>query len=207
MLRIDPDQKKSERTINNMSTRYYLRAIPKSHLDEIKHCKNNEDFVKWARSHNVDIELNDENEDPVVDMFGFGDKIYCFGSNAPFVSKIQSRSPSIFSVKNLIDKYDMFQPVICSQSDFLGIINDCKQLIIDYYNELMDDENDGAAKRKAHIDLLRKEWSDTRSAPINTDITKFCIADSWMYEYAIFEIVFLYKTFDWENDIPLIIKY
>lgn len=37
-------------------------------------------------------------------------------------------------------------------------------------------------------------------SPINLDESRERITDSWSYEYAIFELVRLYKIFDWENN-------
>ena len=30
------------------------------------------------------------------------------------------------------------------------------------------------------------------------------VSGSWMYTYAIFDMIFIYKTFDWENDLMVV---
>ena len=30
------------------------------------------------------------------------------------------------------------------------------------------------------------------------------VSGSWMYKYAIFDMIFIYKTFDWENDLMVV---
>ena len=30
------------------------------------------------------------------------------------------------------------------------------------------------------------------------------VSGSWIYKYAIFDMIFIYKTFDWENDLMVV---
>ena len=39
--------------------------------------------------------------------------------------------------------------------------------------------------------------------PYDLDDDTDCIVNSWKYEYVIFELVRIYKTFDWKNDVLL----
>lgn len=44
-------------------------------------------------------------------------------------------------------------------------------------------------------------WSNEFGVyPLNLDLSNSRITDSCLYEYGIFELVRLYKTFDWENN-------
>ena len=43
-----------------------------------------------------------------------------------------------------------------------------------------------------------------QTKPYNTDIEDEKIVNSWLYEYSIFELVRLFKKFDWENDVLLL---
>ena len=102
--------------------------------------------------------------------------------------------------------YSDYQPVICSKEDFLDVINNYKQQIIQYYEYLLEPaKNDSEVsikdKQMTHITFRLQDWKNNYNLqPINTDLTKDTICDSWLFEYAIFELVRIYKTFDWEND-------
>jgi len=55
-----------------------------------------------------------------------------------------------------------------------------------------------------HMRSMRSEW--TLLIPYNLEKGDH-ITDSWKYEYNIFELVRIYKTFDWENDIMVYYGY
>ena len=64
-------------------------------------------------------------------------------------------------------------------------------------------------KEQYQLEVLKQEaqnkidsWSGKYFgiSPIDLDENKEQIAGDWSYEYAIFELVRLYKIFDWEND-------
>lgn len=80
--------------------------------------------------------------------------------------------------------------------------------IIDFYKSLLEvDEIDKAhkitveEKCKRHVGNQLNEWENAFGiCPIDTDLSKPIINRSWLYEYGIFELVRVYKTFDWENN-------
>jgi hypothetical protein len=37
--------------------------------------------------------------------------------------------------------------------------------------------------------------------PYNMDVTREGLVSSWLYEYEIFELVLLYRTFDWDKNV------
>lgn len=55
------------------------------------------------------------------------------------------------------------------------------------------------------VDINRKirEWGGDKweMCPFNLDLENETIVRSWLYEYAVFDLVRIYKTFDWENDV------
>jgi len=52
-----------------------------------------------------------------------------------------------------------------------------------------------------HIISINSEWSYDHILPYKLDDGKDEITSSWKYEYSIFELVRIYKTFDWENNV------
>lgn len=52
-----------------------------------------------------------------------------------------------------------------------------------------------------HIISVHTEWN--MIVPFNLDDGKDEVTSSWKYEYSIFELVRIYKTFDWENNVMI----
>lgn len=181
-----------------MGYRLYFYKIPKAELKEIKQCKTNEEFCAWA-----------ENKGYETKIYRLGKEVYEFGKDVDWAFEMQSKNESIFGSKELEEYYEDYQPVICSKDDFLFVINVYKQKIIDYYKNLLDENSESFFLRgktpeeryKCHIEKQLNEWENPFGCcPLNTDLSTERINNSWLYEYAIFELVRVYKTFDWEND-------
>ena len=55
-------------------------------------------------------------------------------------------------------------------------------------------------KALQHIKLMKQEWV-IGNGIINLDVNEIQITDSWKYEYNIFELVRIYKSFNWKKDL------
>lgn len=55
-----------------------------------------------------------------------------------------------------------------------------------------------------HVRDMSAEWR--RASPYDLDIGE-AVTTSWKYEYAIFELVSIYKNFDWENNLMIYYGY
>lgn len=80
---------------------------------------------------------------------------------------------------------------------------------MNYFKELLDAKEEDSLlpinqpkeeKWRYAIESKLRYWQEPWTAPINLDEDSDCITHSWLYEYSIFELVRLYKTFDWENN-------
>lgn len=190
-----------------MGYRHYFYKFPKTEIAEIKKCKTNDDFCDWAESKGYEVERYD-GEKPYCAVFNLGKEIYEFGKYVDWAFDMQIRNESIFVTKELKERYNDYAPVICTQDDFLFVITCYKQKIINYYKSLFElDEIDKAhkitveEKCKRHVKSQLNEWENPFGiCPIDTNLSKPFINSSWLYEYGIFELVRVYKTFDWENN-------
>ena len=68
--------------------------------------------------------------------------------------------------------------------------------------ELVGCENEEAGNPDALASRVVHSWSGKYFGilPVDLDESRERITGDWSYEYAIFELVRLYKVFDWEND-------
>jgi len=66
------------------------------------------------------------------------------------------------------------------------------------FNLITEEEQTAMFKMIEYIRSIRVEW--TQLSPYNLDSGDE-VTTSWKYEYVIFELVRIYKTFDWKKDI------
>lgn len=187
-----------------MGYRHYFYKFAKTEIEEIKKCKTCDDFYEWAESKGYEVERY-EGEEPYCGIYNIGKEVYAFGKYVDWAFKMQETNESIFASDELKERYEDETPVICTQDDFLSVINIYRQKIIDYYKGLLEEDKESKRsieeRHKIHIIKQLNEWNNNFGfCPVNTDLTRECINDSWLYEYAIFELVRVYKTFDFENN-------
>lgn len=190
-----------------MGYRNFLQAIPKKEIAEIQKCKSNKDLVDFIKN-NTSYACDDD----WVRLYRIGTEIYDLGKYSEIGFKLQSEKPSIFSSEELKEKYFDYGAVLLQKEDFKEIIEWHKQKIIVYFNtllnppmsslhpELTDDERH-LMFLKLKVEEKIEAWSGKYGfTPVNLDENTSSITDDWSYEYTIFELVRLYKNFDWEKD-------
>lgn len=185
-----------------MGYRHYFYKIPKTEIAEIRNLKTNDEFCDWAESKGYKVERY-EGEKPYCAVYKIGKEIYEFGKCVDWAFKMQSKNECIFGSEELKEKYEDYYPVICSKDDFLFAINTYKQHNVAYFKGLLEGEEGVPIEKmwKDHIEGKLWEWENPFDIyPIDTDLENERINRSWLYEYAIFELVRVYKTFDFEND-------
>ena len=92
-----------------------------------------------------------------------------------------------------------------TKDDFKAVIEEYRQKIVNWLQSLLNPEDDEERKHLAiehEIQDKIDSWSCKYFgiSPIDLDESRERITGDWSYEYAIFELVRLYKIFDWEND-------
>lgn len=187
-----------------MGYRHYFYSVPKTQIAEIKRCKTNNEFCDWAEAKGYEVERYDGGK-PSCPVYKIGKEICEFGKYVDWAFRMQEKNESIFGSEALKQRYADYTPVLCSQEDFVFAINTYKQNIIDYYKSLLEEDKvikvPIEQKCKDHVENKLSEWENGFGiCPIDTDLKSETINRSWLYEYAIFELVRVYKTFDWEND-------
>ena len=188
-----------------MGYRYRFASVKKSFIDKVKDAKPEAliDYIKYATEDGYDEEENfismyacfNQNE-----FFDFGDFDGC-------VEILKSGKPVFSNVKTqeLFEENDL---VLCDKETFLFAINLIRKQIYEYFKGLYDasdNERLHAIDRKISIwgkkeDL--KEGEDRfliNSVPYNTDSVDNLVTSN-LWEYNLFELVYHYKNFDWENN-------
>ena len=112
------------------------------------------------------------------------------------------------------ERYSDYGFALLTKDDFKAIIEAYRQKIVDWLQSLLNPEDYPIIPSKLpkeerkHLTIEHEiqdkidSWSGKYFGilPIDLDETRERITCDWTYEYAIFELVRLYKIFDWEND-------
>lgn len=73
------------------------------------------------------------------------------------------------------------------------------------FSLITEDEQTALFKIMEHIRTMRTEW--TCLTPFDLDDGRDEITTSWKYEYGIFELVRIYKSFDWKKNVMIYYGY
>lgn len=109
---------------------------------------------------------------------------------------------------NRIQKYylDMVQPFFENENnDFLDSIKmnysyPNNNVTFDF-NTITQNQQNALYKMIKHIKDMSMEWNQLFPFDLNDNKEK--ITDSWKFEYAIFELVRIYKSFDWKKNVMI----
>lgn len=198
-----------------MGYRHYLYAVPKKQVAEIQACKTNEDWCNFAEKHGykVDRDCRDDGSGCVF-PYQIGSSIYELGKHSEIGFKLESERLSLFTSEELKERYSDDGFALLTKDDFKAIIEAYRQKIIEWFQNLLNPDRSPITSNKlSKEERKRLEWEyeirdklDAWSgkyfgiSPIDLDESRERITGDWSYEYAIFELVRVYKVFDWEND-------
>lgn len=193
-----------------MGYRHYLYAIPKKQIAEIQACKTNSDLIDFAKryGYNVDYDATDSGEG-WIPPHDIGTELYELGKHSEIGHELESEKLCVFTSEELKNMYDDYGFALLSKDDFIAIIESYRQNIVSYFQNLLEPQKYPIIPSKSTIEEQWKYYIEDKlerwqgkwgSTPLNLEENTDRITNSWLYEYSIFELVRLYKTFDWEND-------
>lgn len=170
-----------------MGYRNFLAKMPKSIYEEIKD-KTYEEVCEYVgdeyfRAKNIE---------------GF-DEFYELGKYCEF--DVSEYTQQFFS--NFVEDEET-EFLLASKEFFSMIIEDYRKYVVRYYERLLEGDIEnytgGFKTPEDQIKDIIKNWSGSWR-PYDLSENNNSIVSRWEYEYAIFELVRLYKIFDWENDV------
>ena len=145
----------------------------------------------------------------------------CHNNGTEFWTKLKYENEDFKKeIKCLLEHPDCDYYSITKEG-FKMIILEYRQRVIDYMKASLDlyqhPEDKDKEKHWFTLDLVKEweheisEWEHTylgddgEKCYFNIDLSdKKRVSSSWMYKFAIFDMIFIYKTFDWENDLMVV---
>lgn len=185
----------------SMPREVYLKIMPAKNLTELDTILKN---LGYHKGHPHD-------EDDVLDYDEFAITEYEFGSNFwNEAEKIIADCEATWCVSPLFHEDKASAPHVVKEHTLKTIIDVIKEDIVNYYKSLLKgDDATRYAMMRTHVEETIKEWEpefrpDIMS-PINFNQKDEKLTNSWRYEYSIWELVRLYKSFDFERNTLLFV--
>lgn len=75
------------------------------------------------------------------------------------------------------------------------------------FSKITQEEQNQLFQMIEHVKSMWLEWSSNTIAPVDTNLEKRSISGSWKYEYAIFELTHILKSFDWKKKVMIYYGY
>lgn len=190
-----------------MSYRYRLASVSKDIPEKVKNFSRRDliSFMKENSFNGYEVE-----EDYLAKYEILGQKeFYDLGSDFDYAKEIENIAKPLFSDEKLQKETEI---LVCNESVFLLIIEKIRQKNVKYFQKLLTADEDTI---RAHIKKKAEEWQtysemfgvETKSnifsvclVPYNLNKDKETLVNSWLWEYQIFELVRIYKSFDFSKN-------
>lgn len=190
-----------------MGYRHYLYKIKKEELNKIRNMSNS-DLYLYTKSN------EDDGWWSPLDLFK-GKCIYCLGDIDNKLYKVlnNNKISEIFAQEEVKEHMEEYDNGILNADGFLKILELYKEHIVNYFKDLLKDgyeeswkkDKTSAEKLKEHIEEKTRMIENCNEYDFNLKNEQ--ITDSWYYEYALFELIRLYKTIDWQNNYVVYLAY
>lgn len=189
-----------------MGYRLYLGKIKTQEIEEIRQSDYNELLLKYNDLTNPDEDLYLPGPYRLIP-----DTLYCLGKGIDYLDKLREFGSEIFTFPEAEDYYYDYDFFSITKEGLLLIIDTYRQKVADCYKVLAYSYDIFGVEVTTTPELFIKQraesWNETRYCNYNLDLTKKNIVTSWDYEYAVFELVYILKSIDFENETLVIYGY
>lgn len=184
-----------------MGYRNYIGKLPKEKWEKIKDL--NEKELKTFINSGDDEEYLGKRDIGVVELYELGK--YCDYDYKEFLGEFFTDKDTNYLFHNEDTEF-----YLVKDKQFLAnIIHDYNQKVMEYYEKMLknyDRQNISNLTQSEifegfeHLRSMYFEWMHNFVYDLEVPDK---ITSSWKYEYAIFELIRIYKSFDWENDVMI----
>lgn len=186
-----------------MGTRHYFYILDNEMVRQLNRMTK-ETFFQWAKEKGI-------GDSSYVPLYEVGETYYEFGKYYENAHTIQQMGAPLFSDPELKVEYEEYEPVVVGKEAMLDAILHTQKQIVSMYDRLLGDTPEpeydyeygktNEERYRDHLVSMQHEWKNrfTKTTAIHLNEDSPVITTSWKYEYAIFEMVRLYKTTDWDH--------
>lgn len=174
-----------------MSYNFYLATMSKDDYYEFQKCSSMKEFMDYCDNRKIPYDVDSVYISPME----FTKELYNFGTSLD-VDELY-KNPTPFYPKAIADFYTDFDAIIITEEDLLKIINQYQQKVLDFCNRRLKEIK--ANDCRSTISFLESWKREIKyKVYINADKNNHLLTNSWAYEYAIFNLLHIYKTLNKE---------
>lgn len=130
-----------------------------------------------------------------VGVYELVEELYNFGK---YYEVDTTKLNHFFAKPELQEAFSDYDFWVADKQLLLDIIEKERKAIEEWYAE---NKTKTLEELIAIQESRRREWTTDYCLPYNLDLDKPQVVGSWQREYVLFELVRIYKTFDWDNDL------
>lgn len=200
-----------------MSYRFRFARAKKENVLHLRNMSYQE-LIDYYKNNKPELYNDNEDEEQFEPYEMFEQtELYDF-AQLPFLPKVMKTAEKLFTNPDTDKMFEHYNIYLCSRETYLAAIECMREMIVENFKEMLDlpyehlqlkvrnkmEEWQLFSERLNVEDATKYNGINEQTKPYNTDPEKDTIVNSWLYEYSIFELVRLYKKFDWENDVLLL---
>ena len=179
-----------------MGNRYYFGKISKEDHDKIRDLDLRE-LKKYAR-----LDFNTRLSEGYMDFvdFVYPNVANIFGLLREEAIEIQKLGTDAFMNKSVQLELLENTPFLVGKDGLLKVIEIYKNQIIDHNKEMLDlpmDSPEFRDRARFYFEMIGNDWRSKNTLDLTTDST---LTKSGRYEYAVFNLVSLLKTINWDKE-------
>lgn len=189
-----------------MGYRQYIYSIDRSLANEIRACKTEKEFVNLIMQRNPAAVYYDPIEDAAyIGLSNLGNELFEFGKYYENSDEMYKHGDSLFSSEELRELYEDYGAIVLEPDGLLCAIKWQRQHVIEMYEDLLREKSKNDWDSRPQIDRLIENakdylaWWKYGDGPADLNLNRSRLASSWLYEHTYFDLVRIYKTFDWDN--------
>lgn len=185
-----------------MGYRQYFYEVSKDLVEKIRKCKTEKEFVAIIESAKPDA-VERYGEEEYVPLFNLGSAVYEFGKYYENSDEMYKHGDSLFCSDELNEQYEEYGAIVVERSGVKCAIDFYGNKVKKIYEDLLQEKSASGWDDRSQIDRLKSHVKDYlywwEFGPADMDLSHDRIVRSWLYEHEYFELVRIYKTFDFEN--------
>lgn len=189
-----------------MGYRQYIFSVETWLVEEIRKCKTEDEFIKTMQKfRNDSVEYDSVDEEYYFPLYRLGEELYEFGKYWENSNEMYKHGDSLFTSDELNEKYEDYGAIVLDEEGLLCAIEWYRSHVEKMYEDLLSETSANEWDTRPQFDRLKEHVQDyiywwKNTGPGNLNKKTDCIVNSWLYEHGYFELVRIYKTFDWDNN-------
>lgn len=193
-----------------MGYRQYFYEVDKNIIDGIQNCKTEVDLHSFCVENNLHCEKYEDGDtvEYYMPLYKLGKEVFEFGKYYENSGAMYKCGAELFSSEELRKTYEDYAPIICGKDSVRCAIEWQKEHIINIYEDLLKEKSDDVFDErsqseriiqhcKSHLRWWKPQFGDYTAYDLSNE--KENLVSSWLYEHTIFDLVRIYKTFDFTS--------